>query len=173
MNLNLSPPPYGRVVHLFRAVLCRLAGVWDVLGYKSQRPSVAGGERGAVLIVALMILGLLSLIGTLIYAVTNGSVIASARFLSQAELRDAVVSGAYVASKIINEDPDVLARGSYEVKTIISDATIGSVSYSVYAREKGAEVVLLSVGRLGDVRMRIVSYLVKKDGKYVFDRWEH
>ena len=122
----------------------------------------------------LCALGILMMVSATIYATGRNHIATAHRFLARDALRNAAEDGVLLAVAWMNEDAATAAKASGAVshKAPLLRTKVGDASVEVFARNKGNEILLMSVGKQEKERARAVGAVKKNAGTYMIVRWE-
>ena len=132
------------------------------------------GEKGMVSVFGLCALGILIILSATMYAVSRNHVSSARRFLARDELKNAAEDGVRLAIARMNADATVAAKANGATGKMESLLTVkaGDASVEVFARKKGTEILLLSLGKKDEEHARAIGVVKENAGKYVIEHWE-
>ncbi len=136
-------------------------------------------ERGAASLMALGILGLLSVLGAAAFTVTRHHFDTVRLFSDGVVLRQEAQNGIVAAADRVAADSalrDTIPGGQW-------DPSLSLLSYqgpegtevegTVYARRQGDQILLLSVSRRQEARSQVMAYMEEREGRWRIAHWEH
>lgn len=134
------------------------------------------GERGAVSLIGLLALSILSFLGMAAFTITYKEIETTRRFLNAAGLQMEAQNGILTASEYVAQDPalrDKIRRASGSVEIFTLNDPEGIISCNIYAKMKNEYIILLAVSQKPSGRSRAIAYLKQQDGRFVIHHWEH
>lgn len=137
----------------------------------------AGRERGSIALIGLLILGVVSFFGMAAFVIHEKEVETTRLFLNAVPLQMEAQNGILAAVEAINgnaatrEKIRQAAGAAVEIFQMQNPA--GGMVCTVYAKQKADRILLLAVSAQGDGRSRAVAHLVKREGRWSIEHWEH
>jgi len=137
----------------------------------------AGQERGFISFVGLLILSVVSFFGVAAFTINEKEFETTRRFLNAVPLQMEAQNGILAVADFIDRDPaawDKIQRASGEAVEILQlQNSTEKIACTVYAKQKADHILLLAVSEKSDGRSRAVAHLVKRNGHFIIEHWEH
>ena len=138
---------------------------------------MAGQERGSLSLIGLLILSVVAFFGVAAFTIQEKEWETTRLFLNAVPLQMEAQSGILAAVEIINgeiETRDKLQHAAGEAVPIFQmQHPSGAIACTVYAKQKADRILVLAVSEQREGRSRAVAHLVKREGRFIIEHWEH